>query len=109
VLESSDLVKANVDVLLLSRRLGALVDLRDMSRRTRRIVRQNLTWSLIYNATSMPLAALGFMPPWVAAIGMTASSILVMTNATRLLKQPAKASMTPGESSVRPLKPAEAH
>jgi P-type Cu2+ transporter len=90
VLESSDLVKANADVLLLSRRLGAIVDLVAVSRRTRRIVRQNMTWALLYNATAMPLAALGFMPPWLAAVGMTTSSILVMTNATRLLRPAAR-------------------
>jgi P-type Cu2+ transporter len=86
VLESSDLVKANADVLLLSRRLGALADLVDVSRRTRRIMRQNLWWALAYNATTMPLAAFGMLPPWVAAVGMTTSSILVMLNATRLLR-----------------------
>ncbi|MFU8816283.1 MAG: heavy metal translocating P-type ATPase [Pseudomonadales bacterium] len=86
VLESSDLVKANADVLLLSRRLGALADLVEVSRRTRRIVRQNMGWALSYNMTAMPLAALGFMPPWLAAIGMAGSSILVMSNATRLLR-----------------------
>jgi P-type Cu2+ transporter len=86
VLESSDLVKANADVLLLSRRLGAVVDLVTVSRRTRRIVRQNMTWALLYNATAMPLAALGLMPPWLAALGMTTSSLLVMANATRLLR-----------------------
>jgi P-type Cu2+ transporter len=109
VLESSDLVKANADVLLLSRRLGALVDLLDVSRRTRRIVRQNMTWALMYNATAMPLAALGFMPPWLAAIGMTSSSILVMTNATRLLRQRPPTAVTPGATPTLSLQPAEAH
>jgi Cu2+-exporting ATPase len=86
VVESSHLVKSNADVLLLSRRLGALTALVQVSRRTRRIVRQNLLWALAYNATAIPLAALGFMPPWVAALGMAGSSILVMSNASRLLR-----------------------
>jgi len=85
VLESSHLVRSKADVLLLSRRLGALVELVGISRRTRRIVRQNLAWALAYNLTAMPLAALGFMAPWVAALGMAGSSILVMSNAARLL------------------------
>ncbi len=87
VLESSDLVKSNADVLLLSRRLGSLLDLLAVARRTRRVVRQNLGWALAYNATAVPLAALGFMPPWVAALGMAGSSILVMSNAARLLSR----------------------
>lgn len=87
VLESSDLVKGNADVLLLSRRLGALTDLVAVGRRARRIVRQNLFWALAYNLTAVPLAALGYMPPWVAALGMAGSSILVMTNASRLLAE----------------------
>ena len=58
-----------------------------MGRRARRIVRQNLFWALAYNLTAVPLAALGFMPPWVAALGMAGSSILVMTNASRLLAE----------------------
>lgn len=87
VLESSDLVKSNADVLLLSRRLGSLLDLFAVARRTRRVVRQNLGWALAYNATAVPLAALGFMPPWVAALGMAGSSVLVMSNAARLLSR----------------------
>jgi Cu2+-exporting ATPase len=47
------------------------------------IVQQNLRWALIYNLAAVPIAALGFMPPWVAAIGMSASSLLVVMNARR--------------------------
>jgi Cu2+-exporting ATPase len=86
--ESSDLVKAKADVLLLSRRLGALPELVRVSRRARRVVRQNLGWALAYNLTAIPIAALGFLPPWAAAIGMASSSILVMSNAARLLAAP---------------------
>jgi len=89
VLESSHLVKSRTDVLLLSRRLGSLVELVHMGRRALRVVRQNLTWALGYNLIAIPFAALGFMPPWVAAIGMASSSILVMLNASRLLRVPA--------------------
>lgn len=107
VLESSDLVKSNADVLLLSRRLGSLLDLLAVARRTRRVVRQNLGWALAYNATAVPLAALGFMPPWVAALGMAGSSILVMSNAARLLarhRDPLPHSRA-GTSSGRPMAP----
>ena len=45
-----------------------------MARKTMRIVRQNLAWAIVYNALALPLAATGFVPPWAAAIGMSASS-----------------------------------
>jgi Cu2+-exporting ATPase len=57
----------------------------ELCRRMRRIVRQNLIWSAAYNFGSLPLAALGFIPPWLAALGMSLSSVLVVLNATRLL------------------------
>jgi Cu2+-exporting ATPase len=86
VLESSDLVRSKTDVLLLNRRLGALIDLVRVAKRTRSVLHQNLAWSLGYNLVAVPLAALGFMVPWVAAVGMASSSVLVMLNASRLLR-----------------------
>lgn len=85
VVEASDLVKSKADVLLLSSRLAPLAALFSLARGTRRITRQNLTWAAAYNLTAIPIAAFGFMPPWLAALGMAASSTLVMLNATRLL------------------------
>ena len=49
-----------------------------------RVVRQNLAWAIVYNAVALPLAAAGFVPPWAAAIGMSASSLIVVLNALRL-------------------------
>jgi Cu2+-exporting ATPase len=49
-----------------------------------RIVRQNLAWAVVYNATALPLAAAGMVPPWLAAIGMSFSSLVVVLNALRL-------------------------
>jgi Cu2+-exporting ATPase len=67
-------------------------DLRDMdvalgaARRTFRVIRQNLGWALAYNAIAIPLAATGHLTPLVAAVGMSASSILVVANASRLAR-----------------------
>ncbi len=55
-----------------------------LARRTRRIVRQNLAWALGYNLLALPLAATGQVTPWIAAIGMAMSSLLVTLNALRL-------------------------
>ena len=55
-----------------------------LARRTRAIVRQNLAWALAYNLVALPLAASGHVSPWLAALGMAASSLLVTLNALRL-------------------------
>jgi len=49
-----------------------------------RVVRQNLTWSLVYNLSAVPAAALGLISPWLAALGMSLSSLAVVLNARRL-------------------------
>lgn len=85
VMEASDLVKSKADILLLSRKLASLADLFGIARATRSITLQNLAWAAVYNLTAIPFAALGLMPPWLAALGMASSSILVMLNASRLL------------------------
>ena len=51
-----------------------------------RIIRQNLGWALAYNITALPLAAMGLIQPWMAALGMSASSLIVVANAMRLTK-----------------------
>ena len=55
-----------------------------MARRTRHIIAQNLIWALVYNVIALPLAAAGLIAPWMAAIGMSASSLVVVLNALRL-------------------------
>jgi len=49
-----------------------------------RIVRQNLAWAIAYNATCVPLALLGWFPPWAAGLGMATSSLVVVANALRV-------------------------
>lgn len=89
-LETSDLVRSQADATLLSSRLAPLADLFEMSRRCRRVMVQNLLWAASYNLIAIPSAMAGAMPPWLAAIGMATSSVLVLLNATRLLSAPAR-------------------
>jgi Cu2+-exporting ATPase len=56
------------------------------AKRCRKIIKQNLFWAAGYNATLLPLAIAGLIPPWVAAIGMALSSLMVVVNASRLNK-----------------------
>ena len=80
----AELAHANADIVLADDRLSGLVEARAIAAATRRIMRQNLLWALVYNALSLPLAACGFVPPWLAAIGMSASSLGVIANSLRI-------------------------
>ena len=51
-------------------------------------MRQNLAWAAGYNAVCVPLAVMGWMPPWLAGLGMAASSLLVVLNSARLARVP---------------------
>ena len=75
--------REDADAVIVSGRLDALADLHSTSRRTMAIVQQNMRWAVIYNATCIPLALAGWLPPWAAGLGMAASSLLVMLNAQR--------------------------
>jgi Cu2+-exporting ATPase len=48
------------------------------------VIQQNHRWALLYNLAAMPLAALGLVPPWLAALGMSFSSLCVIGNALRI-------------------------
>jgi Cu2+-exporting ATPase len=61
-----------------------------LARRTLHIVRQNLLWAAAYNAVCVPLALVGWMPPWLAGVGMAGSSLWVIGNAMRLTQTPSK-------------------
>ncbi|WP_298447670.1 heavy metal translocating P-type ATPase [uncultured Marinobacter sp.] len=84
---AADLTQLKADAVLLNGQLMQLVEALDTSRRTRKIIRQNMAWALIYNVSALPLAAAGLVPPWLAAIGMSISSLIVVLNALRLGKQ----------------------
>ncbi|MCF8197236.1 MAG: heavy metal translocating P-type ATPase [Sulfuritalea sp.] len=80
----ADLARANADVVLLGNNLQALPQGLALARRTMRIVKQNLVWAFAYNLIAIPLAMTGWVTPWMAGIGMSASSLLVVLNALRL-------------------------
>jgi Cu2+-exporting ATPase len=78
------LAQTSADIIMLGDSLEPLMTALRMSARTMRIVRQNLAWAIVYNTLALPLAAAGHVPPWLAAIGMSASSLIVVLNALRL-------------------------
>ena len=82
----TQLAQASADMILLSEHLPHLVDAHKMAQRSVQIVQQNLGWALFYNALALPLASMGYIAPWMAAIGMSASSLVVVLNALRLNK-----------------------
>ena len=85
------LAQAQSDYVIQGGRLMDVVDTLQQARDTMRIVRQNLIWAAVYNAISIPLAMVGWMPPWLAGLGMAGSSFLVIANAARLARQPGHA------------------
>ena len=80
------LARSTADVVLLRNSLLPLAQGVRLARRCLSVLRQNLQWAFAYNAIAIPLAALGWMPPWAAALGMAASSLLVVANAGRLAR-----------------------
>ena len=80
----TDLARSQADVVLLSDDPAHLVAGVRIARQTLRIIRQNLGWAFAYNVTAVPLAMAGWVTPWMAGIGMSASSLLVVLNALRL-------------------------
>jgi len=83
----TQLAHATADMILLSEKLEHLPAGVDMARRTLVIMRENFAWAIGYNLIALPLAAGGWLTPWMSAIGMSFSSLLVVVNALRL-RQP---------------------
>lgn len=82
--QGADLAKVRADALLVQPRLSAVPQALALSRRTVRVVRQNLAWALVYNTACVPMALAGWLPPWAAGLGMALSSCAVIANAARL-------------------------
>jgi P-type Cu2+ transporter len=78
------LAQAQADFVVLGEDLARVAQSLGLARRTLRIVRQNLWWAALYNAICVPLAIVGWMPAWLAGLGMASSSLVVVLNALRL-------------------------
>ena len=86
----TQLAAASADMLLLSTDLLSIGSGRNIAKQMLSIIRQNITWAIGYNVIALPAAALGYVAPWMAAIGMSASSLIVVGNALRLLRKSPK-------------------
>jgi Cu2+-exporting ATPase len=84
--QGAPLAQSKADVVVAGGQLEAVPIVLGLARRTRRIVRQNLAWAAAYNAVCVPLALVGWMPPWAAGLGMAGSSLLVVVNSARLAR-----------------------
>jgi Cu2+-exporting ATPase len=84
--DGAALAQASASIVVAGQDIGRLPLLVDTARRARRVMRQNIGWAIGYNALALPLAALGFVPPWLASLGMAASSLVVTLNALRLAR-----------------------
>ena len=80
----TQVARATSDIVLLSERLMEVAHALELSRRGMSVMRQNFAWAIAYNLIAVPLAALGWVSPWLAALGMSASSLIVVANALRL-------------------------
>lgn len=79
-----DLSRASSDAVLLSSNLGVIAATFAIAKKAESIIKQNLSWAFIYNILAIPFAAAGWVPAWLAAIGMSSSSLIVVLNALRL-------------------------
>ena len=80
----TDLAQAQADLLLLDGRLDGLLQARTIAIRMHEVMGQSRRWALLYNLIAVPFAAFGLVAPWLAAVGMSLSSLLVVLNAMRV-------------------------
>ncbi len=83
---ATDLAKTTADAILLSNSLSSLISALSIAKKTRRVIIENLGWATLYNGLIIPFAAIGWVTPGWAALGMSASSLLVVLNALRLTR-----------------------
>ena len=81
---AAELSQANADAVFIGQRLSPVVDAIVLARKARRLMTQNLTLAVVYNAIAVPIAIVGLVTPLIAALAMSGSSLLVTANALRL-------------------------
>jgi Cu2+-exporting ATPase len=81
---ASDITKLNSDAVLLNSHMSVLNLAFQSAKRARKIIKQNMAWAIGYNLLMLPLAAMGLVPPYFAALGMSLSSLVVVFNSLRL-------------------------
>jgi len=105
--DATDLAKHNSDFIILKKDYVHLAQAFRLMRQTRKIIVQNLWWAVAYNVFAIPLAVIGWVTPWMAAIGMSLSSILVVLNSLRIKRYyPDRINdknKTPTDDSLRPI------
>lgn len=80
------LAQSKSDLVLMGGKLWVVATSLRLARQTLRVVRQNLVWAALYNAVCVPLAVAGWLPAWLAGLGMALSSLWVVLNSLRLTK-----------------------
>jgi Cu2+-exporting ATPase len=80
----TQVARSSSDIVLFSENLLDVARAIQTSRHAIAVMKSNFTWAVAYNLVALPFAVLGYVPPWVAAIGMSASSLIVVLNALRL-------------------------
>ena len=86
--EGAPLAQRAADLVLTGTTLMRIPAAIALAQRTQRVIRQNLAWALAYNVVALPVAAAGLVTPWLAALGMALSSLIVTVNALRLTRPP---------------------
>ena len=84
---ASELANSAADFIITSNSMKYVVNILITSDKTHTVIRQNLLWALAYNLLAVPFAAAGMIVPWMAALGMSLSSLLVVLNSGRLARR----------------------
>ncbi len=82
------LAQSHADAVLIHAQLSSLLDASAAAAACMRVIRQNLVWAMLYNLLAIPAATFGLLTPWLAGLGMSLSSALVIANALRLERMP---------------------
>ena len=78
------LAQAHSDVVVMGQQLMAVADTMALAKRSMRVVSHNLIWAAAYNAVCVPLAVMGYLPAWLAGLGMALSSVIVVLYSLQL-------------------------